>query len=56
MAKPAIQYLKNCYSKQITYCKTATEEKIFKYYSGVHCNLIYLASSIQWISELKLQL
>ena len=34
MAEPAIQELKNCYSKQImlVYSKTATEEKIFIYY------------------------
>ena len=35
MAEPAIQDLKNCYSKLIMYTKTATEEKIFIYYPAV---------------------
>ena len=32
MAESAIQDLRNCYSKQIIYRKTATQEKIFIYY------------------------
>ena len=35
MAEPAILDLKNCYSKQIVFSKTATEEKIFIYYPEI---------------------
>ena len=39
MAEPAMKDLKNGYSKQIIYSKTATEEKIFIYYPDVDAQI-----------------
>ena len=49
MAESAIKDLKNCYSKQMMYSKTATEEKMFIYYPGTHMHVHTYMNKIAYI-------